>query len=279
VDLDRTEEVFMTRPPGSGPFPGTGVRGRVCAFAAYAACLLVFAVPAGATVPPPGDVYAGQVLHYSLTLSDFSNVVDSRATTCPMPGGSLMALYDFDAIWTDGISPPPRPHAEIAGDLVAPFGTFDFQVPIIPNGVHPGFVFFVDATVTASCGGFVPYSANFHSGPYTLAQAPASSPASGPAPTPASTPPPTPTATPSPTTPATPQATVPCAGLSGKPLAKCKLDREVERKCGSIKKRSTRDLCAKRVRAIANCRRIEGNSRRARQKRATCLSKAKRIGK
>jgi hypothetical protein len=264
----------VTRPPGSGPFPRPGIRGRACAIAASAACLLVFAVPAGATVPPPGDVYPGQVLHYSLTLSDFSNVVDGRATTCPMPGGSLMALYDFDAIWTDGISPPPRPHAEIAGDLVAPFGTFDFQVPIIPNGVHPGFVFFVDATVTASCGGFVPYSANFHSGPYTLARPPASSPAQSPPPIP----PPTSAPSPSPTTTTTPQASVPCAGLSGKPLAKCKLDREVERKCGAIKKRLTRNLCAKRVRAIAKCTRIEGNSRRARQKRASCLSKAKRIG-
>ncbi len=73
---------------------------------------------------------------------------------------------------------------------------------------------------------------------------------------------------------AKPPSTHSCAGLSGKRLARCKLKRAVERKCGSIKKKSKRARCGKRVRALSKCHSIKKRS-----KRIACTRKARKIGR
>lgn len=87
------------------------------------------------------------------------------ATNAPFAPG-VIPVYTFDAIWSDAISPPPRPHVDIPGDLVGPSHSFDFSVEV-GAGATEGFVWFVDATVIMRCGGLVPFSANAHFGPFT----------------------------------------------------------------------------------------------------------------
>jgi hypothetical protein len=48
----------------------------------------------------------------------------------------------------------------------------------------------------------------------------------------------------------------------------------VNRTCGSIKKKSKRRACAKRLRALDRCHSIKKKS-----KRATCVRRAKKIGR
>ena len=50
----------------------------------------------------------------------------------------------------------------------------------------------------------------------------------------------------------------PCAGLKGRRLSKCKLDREVRRTCGKARTSRKRKLCGRRVRALTKCRSVEG---------------------
>jgi hypothetical protein len=134
-----------------------------------ATCLLLVAGPAGATALPSGPVAPGSTLQFSLTLADFTILVDRRADYPQF--GCTTPNYIFNAIWPDAVSPPPRPHVEIPGTLTTPNGSFDFTVPVSAS-LTPGFVFFVDATVIAPCGSASFFSANAHFGPYTVAAPP-----------------------------------------------------------------------------------------------------------
>jgi hypothetical protein len=132
-------------------------------------CVLLAASPAGATAPPSGPVAPGATLQFSLTLADFTILTDGRPQYPQF--GCTTPTYIFDAIWSDAVSPPPRPHLEIPGTLTTPNGSFDFTVPVSAS-LTPGFVFFVDATVIAPCNGASFFSANAHFGPYTVAAPP-----------------------------------------------------------------------------------------------------------
>lgn len=124
---------------------------------------------ASATSPPAQTVLPGSTLEFSLTLDEFSRVNVDRRSEYPN-FGCTTPNYTFDAIWPTSVSPLPRPHTEILGDLVRPNGTFDFSVPV-SRSARPHFVFFVDVTVVAPCGTPSFYSASGHFGPYVVGAA------------------------------------------------------------------------------------------------------------
>jgi len=138
---------------------------------------LAQAAGAEAIAPPPGEVAQGSTLQFSLSIGDFTASIDDRPAYVNFGYPTqCKPLYTFDAIWSEALSPPPRPHLEITGDLAGPPGTFDFSVPV---GASSGFVFFVVATLVAPCGAASFYRASAHFGPYSVASAPAPPPPPG----------------------------------------------------------------------------------------------------
>ena len=71
---------------------------------------------------------------------------------------------------------------------------------------------------------------------------------------------------------------VPCAGLSGKRLAKCKLDRKVAKSCGKLKGKK-KTICGKRIRALEKCKKINQGTRQGVVRHRKCVRAAKAIGK
>jgi hypothetical protein len=71
--------------------------------------------------------------------------------------------------------------------------------------------------------------------------------------------------------------TAPCRGLSGKALSRCRLDRQVARKCRGLK-RARRTVCARRIRALAKCNAIKARTAGQRQRKARCIRRARAIG-
>jgi hypothetical protein len=78
--------------------------------------------------------------------------------------------------------------------------------------------------------------------------------------------------------PPTPKPKAPCAGLSGKRLAKCKLDRKVAKSCEKLKGKK-RTVCAKRIRALEKCKKINQGTRQGVTRHRKCVRAAKAIGK
>jgi hypothetical protein len=70
----------------------------------------------------------------------------------------------------------------------------------------------------------------------------------------------------------------PCDGLTGARLGRCKLDQRVARKCGRLRS-AKRKLCAKRIRALARCNAIKARTAKQKRRKASCIRKAKAIGK
>jgi Bacterial Ig domain len=70
----------------------------------------------------------------------------------------------------------------------------------------------------------------------------------------------------------------PCAGLTGRSLARCKVEQQIARQCGKLR-RAKRKLCAKRIRALARCNSIKARTPKQRQRKALCVRKARAIGR
>ena len=66
--------------------------------------------------------------------------------------------------------------------------------------------------------------------------------------------------------------------MAGSALAKCRLDQQVAKKCGSLTGKK-KTLCGKRERAVAKCNGMKSKTKSQKAMKKTCLRKAKKIGK
>jgi uncharacterized membrane protein YgcG len=72
---------------------------------------------------------------------------------------------------------------------------------------------------------------------------------------------------------------VACAGLKDKARASCLLNQKVAQKCGKVKPAKKKQVCGKKIWALAKCSSMKAKTKAQKRKKATCVSTAKAIGK